>query len=261
MFFIEHAEVHVFRNGAALLVIRSIFVHGLRVRDAKDDAGGGRVNVSACAVGFQHLRIAAVERTHAQLDLREIAGDKDVSLGREDKGANAYGVVGLARAVLHIGIPGGKPARLRRQRQKIRMNAPKINWHIEENASDIWGAAFDVDVDPGDRRTDIVVENKDLGLQMIFDAKYYQQTFVESYMNPNDFRTRTSHLNQLRGYLIDSEYEGKKVGALIYPMVNNDLKRGKVHPIDGTPIIIKTINLNTGKSRMTAPTSTCCSAA
>ena len=63
-------------------------------------------------------------------------------------------------------------------------------------------------------------------------------------MNPDDLRTRTSHLNQVRGYLIDSEYPGKKVGALLYPMVNNDLKRGKVHPIDGTPIIIKTINLN-----------------
>ena len=129
-------------------------------------------------------------------------------------------------------------------KERYRVHAPKINWHIEENATDIWGAAFDVDVDPGDRRTDIVVENKEMGLQMIFDAKYYQRTFVEAYMNPDDLRTRTSHLNQVRGYLIDSEYPGKKVGALLYPMVNNDLKRGKVHPIDGTPIIIKTINLN-----------------
>ena len=35
-----------------------------------------------------------------------------------------------------------------------------------------------------------------------------------------------------------------KVGALLYPMVNDDLKRGRIHPIEGTPIIIKTINLN-----------------
>lgn len=125
-----------------------------------------------------------------------------------------------------------------------RVHAPKINWHIAEDATDIWGGAFDVDVDPGDRRTDIVIENRDLNLQMIFDAKYYKQTFVDAYMNKNDQRTRTGHLNQIRGYLIDSEFTGKKVGALIYPMVTNDLKRGKVHPIKGTPIIIKTINLD-----------------
>jgi hypothetical protein len=64
-------------------------------------------------------------------------------------------------------------------------------------------------------------------------------------MNPNDLRARTAHLNQLRSYLIDSDYSGNKVGALLYPMVNNDLNRGKVFPIEGTTIIIKTINLNT----------------
>ena len=64
-------------------------------------------------------------------------------------------------------------------------------------------------------------------------------------MNPDEQRTRTGHLNQVRGYLIDSDYSGKKVGALLYPMVNDDYKRGTVHPIAGTPIIIKTINLNT----------------
>lgn len=125
-----------------------------------------------------------------------------------------------------------------------RVHAPKINWHIAEDATEIWSGAFDVDVDIGDRRTDIVIENRDLNLQMIFDAKYYKQTFVNAYMNQNDQRTRTGHLNQIRGYLIDSEFTGKKVGALIYPMVTNDLKRGKVHPIEGAPIIIKTINLD-----------------
>lgn len=129
-------------------------------------------------------------------------------------------------------------------KKTYRVHAPKINWHISENAADIWGSEFDVDVDLGDRRTDIVIENKDLNLQLIFDAKYYKNTFVDAYMNPDDLRTRTGHLNQVRGYLIDSEFSGNKVGALIYPMVNYDLNRGKVHPILGTPIIIKTINLN-----------------
>lgn len=130
------------------------------------------------------------------------------------------------------------------EKSTYHVHAPKINWHITENATDIWGGAFDVDIDPGDRRTDIVVENKVLNLQMIFDAKYYKKTLVEAYMNSDEQRTRTGHLNQVRGYLIDSEFPGPKVGALLYPMVNNDLKRGKIHPIEETPIIIKTINLN-----------------
>ena len=135
--------------------------------------------------------------------------------------------------------------RLHLDKKVYKVHAPKINWHIAENATEIWGGAFDVDTDPGDRRTDIVVENNCLNLQMIFDAKYYKNTFVTAYMNPDEQRTRTGHLNQVRGYLIDSDFAGKKIGALLYPMVNDDLKRGTVHPISGTPIIIKTINLNT----------------
>lgn len=134
--------------------------------------------------------------------------------------------------------------RLHLDKKIYKVHAPKINWHITENAAEIWGGAFDVDTDPGDRRTDIVVENNRLNLQMIFDAKYYKNTFVTAYMNPDEQRIRTGHLNQVRGYLIDSDFAGNKVGALLYPMVNDDLKRGTVHPIAGTPIIIKTINLN-----------------
>lgn len=130
-------------------------------------------------------------------------------------------------------------------RPKYKVHAPKINWHLEDDANaDIWGELFVVDDDLGDRRTDIVVENRDIGLQLIFDAKYYKNTFVQAYMNEDDTRTRTSHLNQLRGYLLDSEFEGGKIGALLYPMVNNDLKTGKVQRIKGTPILVKTINLN-----------------
>ena len=130
-------------------------------------------------------------------------------------------------------------------RSKYRVHAPKINWHMEENAIDIWGDLFDVNENPGDRRTDIVVENKELGLQLIFDAKYYKDTFVNAYMNEEDERVRTSHLNQVRGYLIDSDFEGERKGALIYPMVNNDLERGSITAIQGSNITIKTINLNT----------------
>ena len=130
-------------------------------------------------------------------------------------------------------------------RSIYRVHAPKINWHIEEDASDIWGDLFEVDENPGDRRTDIVLENKKLGLQLIFDAKYYKNTFVNAYMSSDDERTRTGHLNQVRGYLIDSDFQGDKMGALIYPMVNNDLAKGRMIAIEGSPVTVKTINLNT----------------
>lgn len=130
-------------------------------------------------------------------------------------------------------------------RKKYKVHAPKINWHLEgkENA-DIWSEFFIVDDNLGDRRTDIVIENKELNLQLIFDAKYYENTFVSAYMNQTDFRTRTSHLNQLRGYLLDSDFAGGKIGALLYPMVNNDLKTGLARRVKETPMLIKTINLN-----------------
>lgn len=126
-----------------------------------------------------------------------------------------------------------------------KVHAPKINWHIEENALEIWGDFFDVEENPGDRRTDIVLENKDLNLQLIFDAKYYKNAFVNAYMNSDEERARTGHLNQVRGYLIDSDFPGDKIGALIYPMVNNDISRGKMYPIQDANIMVKTINLNT----------------
>ncbi len=125
-----------------------------------------------------------------------------------------------------------------------KVHAPKINWNLDQNAENIWGGLFDIDTDPGDRRTDIVIENRATRLQLIFDAKYYHKTFVDAYMNPEDERIRTSHLNQIRGYLLDSNFEGKKYGALLYPMVNDLLKTGKVFPITDTNIIVKTINLN-----------------
>lgn len=131
------------------------------------------------------------------------------------------------------------------ERSKYRVHAPRINWHLEDqDNADIWGELFVVEDDIGDRRTDIVVENKELGLQLIIDAKYYKNTFVSAYMNEEDSRARTGHLNQVRGYLLDSEFSGGKIGALIYPMVNNDLQIGQVYRIKGTPILVKTINLN-----------------
>lgn len=129
-------------------------------------------------------------------------------------------------------------------RHTYKVHAPKISWPLDTDAEEIWGDQFDIISNPGDRRTDIVVENNNLHTQFIMDAKYYHKTFVEAYMNADDEKVRTGHLNQIRGYLIDSKFNGKKYGALIYPMVNNNLKRGKMIPISGSNIIVKTINLN-----------------
>jgi len=129
-------------------------------------------------------------------------------------------------------------------RSVYKVHSTKISWQIEEDAFDVWGDMFEVKVNPGDRRTDIVIENKKSKLQMIFDAKYYKQTFVNAYMGDGEKSIRTGHLNQLRGYILDSDFEGKKIGALLYPMVNSDLKKGMVFPIQDSPIIVKTINLD-----------------
>lgn len=122
-----------------------------------------------------------------------------------------------------------------------KVHAPKIDWRVDDNAYEIWEGLFDIETNPGDRRTDIVIENKILNLQLIFDAKYYKKALVNKYMNDEESRVRASHLNQLRGYLLDSDFDGNKIGALIYPMVINDLNM--MIPISGTNMAIKTINL------------------
>ena len=128
-------------------------------------------------------------------------------------------------------------------RKEFKVHAPKINWHIEENAQQTWGEYFEVEENIGDRRTDIVVEDKTKNIQIIIDAKYYHKTFVKAHMGEDENSIRTGHLNQVRGYVIDSEFSGKKIGALFYPMTTVELNKGKVFPIAETPIIVKTINL------------------
>lgn len=126
-----------------------------------------------------------------------------------------------------------------------KVHAPKINWQLDENRYEIYKGLFDVNDQLDERRTDIVIENKDLKYQIIIDAKYYKKTFVDAYMNSDDEKIRGNHLSQVKGYIDDSKFEGKKIGALIYPMVNNDLANGQVKAIQGANIIYKTINLNT----------------
>lgn len=126
-----------------------------------------------------------------------------------------------------------------------KVHAPKIKWHLDSNTEDEWRGLFDIEDNPGDRRTDIVIENKVKNIQFIIDAKYYKETLVSKHYNDNELTYRTSHLNQVRGYLMDSDFQGKKIGALMYPTLNVDFEKGMMIPILGAPIIIKTLNLNT----------------
>lgn len=135
-------------------------------------------------------------------------------------------------------------------RKVYRVHAPKINWHTTTDDSG-WGEFFDVETEIGDRRTDIVVENKDLNYQFIIDAKYYKDMLVNKYYGQGAKTYRTSHINQIRGYILDSDYHGRKFGALMYPTVYTDeYNRGKIQEIQDytgtikTFIITKTLDLN-----------------
>ena len=103
------------------------------------------------------------------------------------------------------------------------------------------GDIFDVVTDMGDRRTDIVVENKDKSIQMIMDAKYYQNMLVNAYMSQEETNIRTSHINQIRGCLTDSDFNGKKIGALIYPKVAH--AANQITTFEDFSIVVKTLNL------------------
>lgn len=131
--------------------------------------------------------------------------------------------------------------RMHLDKAAYRVHAPKINWHIKTDTEDLLGDIFDVVTDMGDRRTDIVVENKEKNIQIIMDAKYYQNMLVASYMSQEEANIRTSHINQIRGYLTDSDFAGKRIGALIYPKVKH--AANQVTPFEDFSIVVKTINL------------------
>ena len=127
---------------------------------------------------------------------------------------------------------------------KYKVHAPKINWKLDKEDSS-WNDFFELEFDHGERRTDIVIENKNMKYQFIIDAKYYRDMLIEKYHNSESNTYRTAHLNQIRGYILDSDYEGRKFGALVYPTVYNDkYDKGILAPIKDAYIILKTLDLN-----------------
>lgn len=129
-------------------------------------------------------------------------------------------------------------------KNEYKVYAPKVFWPIDKNAAEIWETWFDIDIKGTNRRTDIAIENKLLNRQYIVDAKYYKNAFVKKHFSTEEETFRVSHLNQIRGYILDSNYCGEKVGALLYPLTNRDAGKGIMIPIKDANIIIKTVNLN-----------------
>lgn len=127
---------------------------------------------------------------------------------------------------------------------QYRVHAPKITWNMEEDAEERYGGLVDVVMNPSDRRTDIVVENKVTNKQMIIDAKFYHETLVRGYRDSTIERYRRSHIDQVRGYVLDSKFPGKKLGALVYPTVKDDFPRPRIVPMQGSLVLFKTLNLN-----------------
>ena len=125
-----------------------------------------------------------------------------------------------------------------------KVHAPKISWVLEENAEERFGDLVDVIENPADRRTDIVIENKLTTKQLSLDAKYYTETLVRGYYDDTIARYRTKHIEQVRGYVTDSQFEGKKIGALVYPTVKDDFPRPRLAPLQDAMVVFKTLNLN-----------------
>ncbi len=129
-------------------------------------------------------------------------------------------------------------------RSVYRVHAPKIQWHLD-SSEDNWNEFFEEETDLGDRRTDIVIENKELNYQFIIDAKYYRDMLVDKYYGGGAQTYRTSHINQVRGYILDSNFEGQKFGALMYPTVYSDkYNQGVLAKIHNSYIIMKTLDLD-----------------
>lgn len=125
-----------------------------------------------------------------------------------------------------------------------KVHAPKIKWQLDTEETG-WEEIFEIETNIGDRRTDIVIENKQQNYQLIIDAKYYKNMLVKKYHDESAKSYRTAHLNQVRGYILDSRFEGEKLGALMYPTVYNDeYDKGKMLLIHDAPIIMKTLDLN-----------------
>lgn len=125
-------------------------------------------------------------------------------------------------------------------KSKYRVYAPKFTW-LKSSEQDIWDDEESADSFMPELRTDIVIENKKKGIQLIIDAKYYQSAMVTSHRSTVK-KFRREHVSQILTYMINSPYIGIKRGALMYPTVE-DIIDEKENIATGW-IFFKSINLN-----------------
>lgn len=125
-------------------------------------------------------------------------------------------------------------------RSKYRVYAPKFTW-LKSSEQDLWGDVEEADALMPELRTDIVIENKEKGIQLIIDAKYYQSALVKSH-HSDAKKFRRDHISQVFTYMVNSPFEGTKRGALLYPTVV-DILDGKQNILSGW-VFFKSINLD-----------------
>ena len=125
-------------------------------------------------------------------------------------------------------------------RSKYKVYAPKFTW-LKSAEEDIWGNDEESNTLMPELRTDIVIENKEKGIQFIIDAKYYQHALVTSHHSDAP-KFRREHISQVFTYMANSPFEGKKRGALLYPTVV-DVVDDRLNTVHGF-IFFKSINLD-----------------
>lgn len=124
-------------------------------------------------------------------------------------------------------------------KKEYKINANKINYNYDD---EIEIADFKLEEELGTRQTDVVIRTNNL--EITIDAKYYRNMKIKNRFN--ELTYRQSHLNQIRCYMYDSNFKGRKIGVLIYSSFVEDDKYddGVFAPLLDNPIIIKTLNLN-----------------
>ena len=116
-----------------------MFVLGFFIAHAEDDSCRGGMNVAVFTICLEHHFIAAVERAHAQLDLREVDRQDDLTFRCLDKVSHADGIVRLARHVLCIGLAAVHSAGIRGKRKYLRMDAPRDDIDVFQISVNVGG--------------------------------------------------------------------------------------------------------------------------
>lgn len=125
-------------------------------------------------------------------------------------------------------------------RSQYKVYAPKFTW-LKSDQEDLWDDINEADSLMPELRTDIVIENKSKGIQLIIDAKYYKNALVTSHRSEAKKFIR-DHISQVLTYMVNSTYTGTKRGALMYPTVTDVLDEKRNIPTGW--VFFKSLDLN-----------------